>query len=240
MRRPCLGLGTEPGCCVRVDFRGFVSRSVHGSFKYSIRRNSPDEIYAATFDDDFDSLLWQPTDLTVSPDPECILTLEIGYWGDEDFTVLATATSTLAELQSAGYVSDGGVSLQTQNPWAPDFVAAVAVPEPATCALALLDMRVVSPDGSVSPRKPDANKPALVNGRGFAEAAISVSKGSIRAFSAKAAASAEPEASEAASSVVAATAAPAPAAETDGTTAEIELIAPETSPDSGFFRVLRN
>ncbi len=90
---------------------------------------------------------WQPADLGEDPDGSATVSLELGYvdFDDElsEFTAAAFSSATLDDLEAGGYISTGGVSVQSQTPWNPAFY--IPVPEPSAglllalgaCALAL-------------------------------------------------------------------------------------------------------
>lgn len=80
------------------------------------------------------TLAWQAAALDVYAQEGSTFVLELGKFDAGAFETLATAEGAYADLMSAGHISTGGVSMQVQTPWSPDFKV---VPEPASGVLAL-------------------------------------------------------------------------------------------------------
>ncbi len=82
-----------------------------------------------------DSTQWQPASLGDYALPGYTFALEIGAYDFDsgEFTKLASTSANYATLLSDGHISLGGVSTQTQTPWASSFT----IPEPSTGLLAL-------------------------------------------------------------------------------------------------------
>ena len=83
-----------------------------------------------------DSTQWQPASLGDYASPDYTFALEIGAYdvNSGEFTQLGVATADYTTLFSGGNISQGGVSMQSQMPWAP---SSFSIPEPSTGLLAL-------------------------------------------------------------------------------------------------------
>ena len=82
-----------------------------------------------------DSTQWQPASLGDYASSGYTFALEIGSYDFDsgEFTKLASTSANYATLLSDGHISQGGVSMQAQTPWASSFT----IPEPSTGLLAL-------------------------------------------------------------------------------------------------------
>ena len=83
-----------------------------------------------------DSTQWQPVFLGDYASSDYTFALEIGSfdWESGEFSQVGASNADFVTLLSGGKISQGGVSVQSQTPWAP---SSFTIPEPSTGLLAL-------------------------------------------------------------------------------------------------------